>query len=66
VAGLELSGKQDLLGIEVNGQTLTIPFFNKPCRVTPDNIVDHKGTRPPSFRVCHSVPVPAAEPGSAV
>jgi hypothetical protein len=47
VAGLDLAGKQDLLGIEVDGQTITIPFFNKPCRVTPENIVDHKGTRPP-------------------
>jgi hypothetical protein len=31
----------------VNGQTITIPFFNDTFSVTPENIVDHKGTRPP-------------------
>jgi hypothetical protein len=31
VADLELAKKQDLMGIEVDGQTITIPVFNKPC-----------------------------------
>jgi hypothetical protein len=47
VAGLDLTGKQDLLGIEVDGQTINIPFFNTTCSVSPENIVDHRGTRPP-------------------
>ncbi|EMS81333.1 DUF3786 domain-containing protein [Desulfotignum phosphitoxidans] len=47
VAGLDLTGKQDLLGIEVDGQTINIPFFNTTCSVSPENIVDHRGIRPP-------------------
>lgn len=47
VTGLNLTGKQDLLGIEVDGQTITIPFFNETCTVTPLKIVDHNGRRPP-------------------
>jgi len=47
VAGLDLTGKQDLLGIEVDGQTINIPIFNTTCSVFPENIVDHRGNRPP-------------------
>jgi hypothetical protein len=47
VAGLDLTGKQDLLGIEVDGQTINIPFFNETFTVTPRDISDHRGTRPP-------------------
>jgi hypothetical protein len=46
-AGLDLTEKQDILGIRVDGQTITIPFFNGICSVTPQNIVDHQGRRPP-------------------
>ena len=47
VAGLGLTGKQDLLGIRVDGQTVFIPFFNETFTVTPRDISDHKGRRPP-------------------
>ena len=47
VAGLDLARKKDLLGIKVDVQTISIPFFNKNCSVSPRNIVDDKGTRPP-------------------
>jgi hypothetical protein len=32
VAGLDLTKKQDMLGIRVDGQTITIPFFNETLR----------------------------------
>ncbi len=47
VAGLDLTGKRDLLGIEVKDQTINIPFFNTTFTVTPLDISDHKGRRPP-------------------
>lgn len=47
VDGLDLTGKQDTLGIRVDGQTVTIPFFNETCMVFPQKIKDHKGHRPP-------------------
>jgi hypothetical protein len=47
VTQLDLAEKQDLLGIRVESQTITIPFFNDICKVTPRNIMDHKGARPP-------------------
>lgn len=47
VAGLNLSQKQEILGIRVDGQTVTIPFFNQACTVFPGKIVDHQGRRPP-------------------
>ncbi len=47
MAGLDLAAKQDLLGIGVDDQTITIPFFNNTYSASCQNIVDHKGTRPP-------------------
>ena len=47
VAGLDLTEKQDLLGIRVDEQTVFIPFFNETFTVTPREISDHKGRRPP-------------------
>ena len=47
VAGLDLTGKQDLLGIKVDGQTVTFPFFNETYTIFPQKIVDHKDCRPP-------------------
>lgn len=47
VAGLDLTGKQHLLGIRVDGQAVFIPFFNDTFTVTPRDISDHKGRRPP-------------------
>jgi hypothetical protein len=47
VAGRGLTGKQDLLGIRVDGQTVFIPFFNETFTVTPREISDHKARRPP-------------------
>jgi hypothetical protein len=47
VAGLDLTGKQDLLGIRVEAQAVTIPFFNDAFTVTPRNIMNQKGRRPP-------------------
>ncbi len=52
VAGLDLTGKQDLLGIRVEAQTVFIPFFNEVYKVTPLDITDQKSCRPP-----HSVSV---------
>jgi hypothetical protein len=47
VAGLDLTGKQDLLGIEVDGKTVFISFFKETVAVSPQKIVDHRGDRPP-------------------
>jgi len=47
VAGLELTEKQDLLGIRVDGQTVFIPFFNDMYKVTPRDITNQKNLRPP-------------------
>jgi len=47
VAGLDLKGKQDLLGIRVDEQTVFIPFFNNTFTVTPRDISDHRSHRPP-------------------
>ncbi len=47
VADLDLTGKQDMLGIKVDGETVTIPFFNETFKVFPQKIEDHKGLRPP-------------------
>lgn len=47
VADMDLSEKQDLLGINVEAQTVTIPFFNESFTVTPRDIMDRKGARPP-------------------
>ncbi len=47
VAGLDLTEKQYLLGIRVDGQTVFIPFFNETYTVTPRDISDHRGSRPP-------------------
>jgi len=47
VAGLDLTNKQDILGIRVEGQTITIPFFNETFSVFPRKIEDHQGRRPP-------------------
>jgi hypothetical protein len=47
VADLDLRGKQDLLGISVEAQTVTIPFFNEAFAVSPRDIMDRKGARPP-------------------
>jgi hypothetical protein len=47
VAGLDLTNKQDILGIRVEGQTTTIPFFNETFSVFPRKIEDHQGRRPP-------------------
>lgn len=47
VAGLDLTGKQDILGIRVDGDTVTIPFFNETFTVLPQKIEDQKGLRPP-------------------
>ncbi len=46
VAGLDLTEKQYLLGIRVDGQTVFIPFFNETYTVTPRDISDHRGSRP--------------------
>ena len=47
VAGLDLTGKKDLLGIRVEAQTVFIPFFNEGYKVTPLDITDQKSCRPP-------------------
>ena len=47
VAGLDLTNKQDILGIRIEGQTTTIPFFNETFSVFPRKIEDHQGRRPP-------------------
>ncbi|MFO7911801.1 MAG: hypothetical protein R6V15_06520 [Desulfotignum sp.] len=48
LAGLDLTRKQDLLGIRVEAQTVAIPFFNDVCKVTPRNITNQKGRLHPS------------------
>jgi hypothetical protein len=47
VTGLELTEKQDLLGIRMEAQTVFIPFFNETFTITPRDIRDRKGRRPP-------------------
>lgn len=46
-AGLDLTKKQDLLGIRVDGKAVTIPFFNELHTIFPQKIVDQNGRRPP-------------------
>lgn len=46
-AGLDLTEKQDMLGIRMNGQAVAIPFFNEIYTIFPQKIEDHQGCRPP-------------------
>jgi len=47
VTALELTGKADTLGIQVDGKRIGIPFFHKHYTITPDGITDQNGNRPP-------------------
>ncbi len=46
VAALDLTEKSELLGIEVDGKTVRIPFFNDWYTITPEAITDRQGRRP--------------------
>jgi hypothetical protein len=47
VADLDLTEKQDILGIKADNQAIVIPFFNEPFSIFPRKIEDHQGRRPP-------------------
>jgi hypothetical protein len=46
VADLNLTGKSEILGIQVDGKTIGIPFFNKFYTITPEKITDRQGNPP--------------------
>jgi len=46
VAALDLNGKSELLGIQVDGKTIGIPFFNQYYTITPEKITDRQGNSP--------------------
>jgi hypothetical protein len=46
VADLDLTGKSEILGIQVDGKTIGIPFFNKYYTITPGKITDSQGNPP--------------------
>jgi len=46
VAGLSLSGKEEILGIRLSENEISIPLFNREFRVTPKGISDDNGNQP--------------------
>lgn len=46
VAALDLTGKSDLLGIQMDGNTIGIPFLNNFYTITPETITDRQGKCP--------------------
>lgn len=51
VAALSLPSRAETLGIRVDGDGATIPFFHRTCTVSPTAVADEKG-RKPSHAVC--------------
>jgi hypothetical protein len=43
VAALDLTGKSEILGVQVDGKTIGIPFFNEFYTITPEKITDRQG-----------------------
>jgi hypothetical protein len=39
-------GKEEVLGITVEGDAVTVPYFGQPIRLTTDGLADEKGQRP--------------------
>lgn len=46
VAALDLAGKSEKLGIQIDGNAIGIPFFNNFYTITPETITDRQGNRP--------------------
>jgi hypothetical protein len=46
VADLDLTGKSEILGIQIDGKAIGIPFFNNFYTITPDKILDGQGNPP--------------------
>ncbi len=47
VAALDLTGRAEKLGIQVDGNTARIPFFHELYTIAPDGITDRQKKRPP-------------------
>lgn len=47
VSALSLAERAETLGIRVNGDTATVPFFHRTFSVTPSGIADADGRKPP-------------------
>lgn len=43
---IRFEGKEDLLGITLDGGTLSVPYFGRTIRLTGDGLVDESGRRP--------------------
>ena len=61
-----LKEKADVLGITVEGDTVVVPYFSHPIRLTPDGLLDENGLRP-DFSDCvvicrYLIMAPAVEP----
>jgi len=46
VSALDLTGKSEILGIQVDDKRIGIPFFNKYYTITPEKITDKQGNSP--------------------
>ncbi len=46
VAALDLTGKSDIIGIQVDGKKIGIPFFHQYYTITPEKITDTQGNTP--------------------
>lgn len=46
VAALDLTGKSDIIGIQVDGKKIGISFFNQFYTITPEKITDTQGNTP--------------------
>ncbi len=47
VAALDWTGKSERLGVQVTAEAIEIPFFNALYTVSPEDITDDQGRRPP-------------------
>jgi hypothetical protein len=61
-----LKEKADVLGITIEGETVVVPYFSHPIRLTPDGLLDENGLRP-DFSDCvvicrYLIMAPAVEP----
>lgn len=43
---MRFEGKEDVLGITVAGDTVVVPYFGRPIRLTADGLADETGRRP--------------------
>jgi hypothetical protein len=57
VAAFDLTGKSDILGIQVDSKTIGIPFFNKYYTITPEKITDLTRKLSPARGQCYPLQI---------